>query len=68
MTDRPMIFDGGGGGDGDGASGAHRAERPDEGPSRPDPGHAVVGSSLALRLPDWDLVPPTEFVRRHPPR
>ncbi len=26
------------------------------------------GRPLALRLPDWDLVPPTEFVQRHPDR
>jgi len=26
------------------------------------------GRPLALRLPEWDLVPPTEFLQRHPDR
>jgi hypothetical protein len=26
--------------------------------------HAVDEGDLALRLPEWDLVPPTEFIRR----
>lgn len=47
-------------------------------PSRPDgtrrlSGHRSAeqdssGRDLALRLPDWDLVPPTEFLDRHPGR
>ena len=35
---------------------------------RPVPPHAPEqdrsGRELALRLPDWDLVPPTEFLNR----
>lgn len=27
-----------------------------------------TGRPLALRLPEWDLVPPTEFLQRHPDR
>jgi hypothetical protein len=30
--------------------------------------HTVEDVELALRLPAWDLVPPTEFVRRPTPR
>lgn len=26
------------------------------------------GRPLALRLPEWDLVPPTEFLQRNPDR
>lgn len=43
---------------------AYRAAAPDTPASEFD----SSGRPLALRLPDWDLVPPTEFLQRHPDR
>ena len=44
--------------------------------NQPDPPASTAGSPecdnsgrpLALRLPDWDLLPPTEFLQRHQDR
>lgn len=40
---------------------------PDVSAQRPEPGHpdAGPGRNLAERLPDWDLLPPTELLQRH---
>jgi hypothetical protein len=63
MSDRPMIFPA------DGVRAARHAEGgPESGPPAAEPVHSIVDSALALQLPDWDLVPPTEFVRRRPLR
>jgi hypothetical protein len=45
-------------------SATHRAGPPDT------PGGTTdsSGRPLALRLPDWDLLPPTEFLQRHQDR
>ena len=38
-------------------------DRPGPAPRSPDEDSS--GRALALRLPDWDLLPPTEFLQRH---
>jgi len=39
-----------------------RSERPEE----PQPRHVLQDDEVALDLPGWDLLPPAEFLRRHP--
>jgi hypothetical protein len=43
-------------------SATHRAGSPD---TRAGAESDSAGRPLALRLPDWDLLPPTEFLQRH---
>ncbi|XVV00581.1 hypothetical protein ACQPW3_24480 [Actinosynnema sp. CA-248983] len=42
-------------------AGARTAAVPQTGPV---PRHAAVDGEMALRLPDWDLLPPAEFLDR----
>lgn len=53
----------------DDAAGPAPAARvlPDGEPGR-SPEQDSRGRPLALVLPDWDLLPPTEFLQRHPGR
>ena len=32
----------------------------------PPPRHGLDDREIALRLPDWDLLPPAEFLNRRP--
>jgi hypothetical protein len=38
--------------------------RPPDRPASSDPDRDASGHAIAVRLPDWDLVPPTEFLDR----
>jgi hypothetical protein len=58
MSERPWIHEAGSGPD-NGWAGRTGGTGPDAGTGRQG-----EQPQLALRLPDWDLVPPTEFVRR----
>lgn len=55
---RPMT-----GGDGTAVPDGPAGEEPDR-----DRERDRSGRELAMRLPDWDLVPPTEFLDRARPR
>ncbi|WP_309113103.1 hypothetical protein [Saccharothrix sp.] len=49
------------------AAGRPAAAVPRPGPPTTEaavPRHAVVDGEMALRLPDWDLLPPAEFLDR----
>lgn len=48
-----------------GAAPSPRPDEPRRGATHRSPEQDSTGRELALQLPDWDLLPPTEFLDRH---